>query len=68
MKTKILFCGAGFCPWMTPRQILILEELCKKYKDEMEDSIDKEAFLDFKEQIDTEVEIKRKIFSKDIIQ
>jgi len=53
---------------MTPRQILILEELCKKYKDEMEDSIDKEAFLDFKKQIDAEAEIKRKIFSKDIIQ
>ena len=57
---------AGFAPWITPRQILILEQLCEKFKDEMEDSIDKDAFLDFKEQIDYEAAIKRNKYSKDI--
>lgn len=57
---------AGFAPWITPRQILILEQMCEKYKDEIEDPIDKEAFLDFKEQIDYEAEIKLNKYSKDI--
>ena len=43
---------AGFCPWITPRQILILADMCEKYKDDVLKEIDKEAFLDFKTQID----------------
>ena len=54
---------AGFCPWITPRQILILADMCEKYKDDVLKEIDKEAFLDFKTQIDMEAKVKRKIYS-----
>lgn len=50
---------AGFAPWITPRQILILEEMCAEYVLKL-DGIQKEAFLEFKEQIDHEAVIKRK--------
>ena len=50
---------AGFAPWITPRQILILEEMCAEYIKNLE-GIELEAFLDFKLQIDHEAEIKRK--------
>lgn len=50
---------AGFAPWITPRQIITLANMCEKYKDELE-GIELEAFLDFKLQIDHEAEIKRK--------
>lgn len=50
---------AGFSPWISPRQILILEELCEKFAPTL-DGIQKEAFLAFKEQIDYEASIKRK--------
>lgn len=56
---------AGFCPWITPRQILILEKLCEKFKDELT-GIDKEALLDFKEQIDHEAAIKKKKYKDQI--
>lgn len=51
---------AGFSPWITPRQILILERFCAKFESESMSDIDKEAFLDFKSQIDHEAAIKRK--------
>lgn len=50
---------AGFAPWITPRQILILEEMCAEYVAKLE-GIELEAFLEFKEQIDHEAKIKRK--------
>ena len=51
---------AGFCPWITPRQILIIADMCEKYKDDIAEGVDREAFLDFKTQIDAEAAIKRK--------
>lgn len=57
---------AGFCPWITPRQILILADMCEKYKDDVLKEIDKEAFLDFKTQIDMEAKVKRKIYSGEL--
>ncbi len=50
---------AGFAPWVTPRQILILEKMCAEYIKNLE-GIELEAFVDFKEQIDNEAKIKRK--------
>lgn len=50
---------SGFALWITPRQILILAALCEKYAPTL-DGIHKEAFLEFKEQIDYEAKIKRK--------
>ena len=44
---------AGFAPWITLRQILILEELCAEYASKLE-GIKKEAFFEFKKQIDYE--------------
>lgn len=38
---------SGFAPWITPRQILILEEMCAEYVSRLE-GIKKEAFLEFK--------------------
>ena len=55
---------AGFAPWITPRQIIILEEMCNRYKDVLE-GIALEAFLEFKEQIDHEAIIKRKKYLGD---
>lgn len=51
---------SGFCLWMTPRQIILIEKMCNKFSDCLEDGVDKEAFLDFKEQIEYEAEIKKK--------
>lgn len=51
---------AGFCLWMTPRQILVIEKMCEKHKDIVEKGVEEEAFLDFKSQIDYEAAIKRK--------
>lgn len=51
---------AGLSIWLTPRQILILEEMCKMFESVVEEGIKKEAFEDFKSQIDYEAEIKRK--------
>ena len=50
---------AGFCLWMTPRQIIIVEKMCNKFINCL-DGVEKEAFLDFKEQIEYEAEIKKK--------
>lgn len=50
---------AGFAPWITPRQILILAEMCAEYVTKL-NGIQKEAFLEFKEQIDHKATIKRK--------
>ena len=49
----------GLCLWMSPRQILVIEKICNHYEHIIEDAIDKEAFLDFKEQIDHEASIKK---------
>ena len=57
---------AGFCPWITPRQILILADMCEKYKDDVLKEMDKEAFLDFKTQIGMEAKVKRKIYSGEL--
>jgi hypothetical protein len=48
----------GICLWITPRQILIIEKMCSKFIPE--EGIEKDAFLDFKEHIDHEAEIKKK--------
>jgi hypothetical protein len=50
---------SGFAPWITPRQILLIEEMCAKFIVTL-NGIDYEAFADFKEQIDYEAAIKRK--------
>ena len=50
---------AGFSPWITPRQILIIEKMCNKFAPTLS-GIEKEAFMEFKEQIDHEAAIKRK--------
>lgn len=59
----------GLCLWLTPRQIIVLEKMCKFFKDDpalTPGSADQQAFLDFKEQIDHEAEIKkRKYFGGD---
>jgi hypothetical protein len=49
---------AGFCIWLTPRQILILDKMCEQFLPE--EGVEKEAFTDFKEQIECEAAIKRK--------
>lgn len=54
---------AGFALWITPRQILILEEMCAEYVSKLE-WIKKEAFLEFKEQIDHEAAIKKKRYQQ----
>ena len=51
---------AGFCIWLTPRQILIIDRMCELFKEEISDEVDKEAFIDFKEQFAQEARIKRK--------
>jgi hypothetical protein len=50
---------SGFAPWITPRQIILIEEMCKKFIVTL-NGIEYEAFVDFKEQIDHEAAIKRK--------
>ena len=59
----------GLCIWLTPRQIIVIEKMCKFFKDEptiAPGSVDQQAFLDFKEQIEHEAEIKkRKYFGGD---
>jgi hypothetical protein len=57
---------AGFAPWITPRQIIILDNLCEKYIDTLT-GIEKEAFLDFSEQIKYEANIKRKRYLNQIV-
>jgi hypothetical protein len=57
---------AGFSPWITPRQILILATMCEKYEDEVSEGIEKEAFLDFKSQIDAEAKIKKKKYLEEL--
>lgn len=51
---------AGFCIWLTPRQILIIDRMCELFKEEVSDEIEKEAFIDFKEQFANEAKIKRR--------
>lgn len=51
---------AGFCIWLTPRQILIIDKMCELFKEAVDGDIEKEAFLDFKEQFAHEAKIKRK--------
>lgn len=50
---------AGFAPWITPRQILILKKMCDTFVETLR-GIELEAFMDFKEQIDHEASIKRR--------
>ena len=53
----------GLCLWITPRQIIILEKMCKFFKDDPDITpgiVDQQAFLDFKSQIEYEAEIKKK--------
>jgi len=50
----------GFCIWLSPRQILILEKMCKIFEGMPEKGPEEEAFIDFKVQIEYEAEIKRK--------
>jgi ABC-type taurine transport system substrate-binding protein len=51
---------AGFCIWLTPRQILLIDKICGLFTEDIPDEIDKEAFVDFKEQLSHEAKIKRK--------
>ena len=58
-------CMAGICVWVTPRQIIILDKAFKflqNYKEQIfsEGTVEEEAFLDFKDQIGYEAEIKKK--------
>lgn len=50
----------GLCLWITPRQILVIHKMCDRFKDEVDKGVEEEAFLDFKEQIDYEAEIKKR--------
>ena len=53
---------SGFAPWITPRQILILESICTKAAETL-DGVDKEALLDFNAMLQYEAKIKRKKFN-----
>ena len=50
----------GLCLWLSPRQIIILDDFLNSIKSSFLNDADKEAFLDFKSQIDHEAEIKRR--------
>ena len=62
---------SGICLWVSPRQILILDRIFNFLKDcpepfFVEGTVEEEAFLDFKTQIEHEAEIKkRKYFGGD---
>lgn len=62
---------SGVCLWLTPRQILILDKIFKFLENcpdkfLIDGSVEQEAFLDFKTQIEHEAEIKkRKYFGGD---
>ena len=56
---------AGVCLWITPRQILILDRIFNSFGNSTESfftegTVEEEAFLDFKSQIEYEAEIKKK--------
>ena len=57
---------AGFAPWITPRQILILESICTKAVEAL-DGVDKEALLDFNAMLRYEARIKRKKFNLEVL-
>ena len=54
---------AGFCVWISPRQIILLARFLNKF-DILDglNSIERQAILDFKSQIDHEAEVKKKIY------
>ena len=54
---------AGFCVWISPRQIILLARFLNKF-DILDglNPIERQAILDFKSQIDHEAEVKKKIY------
>jgi hypothetical protein len=52
---------AGMCWWVSPRQILVLDEMFKRHIPRA--GVEADAFEDMKSQILHEAEIKRKRFS-----
>ena len=54
---------AGFSWWVSPRQILILLEMFKKFTPKP--GVETEAFEDMKSQIEYEAKIKRKKYLED---
>lgn len=54
---------AGFCMWMTPRQILLLDARLKGFVPD--DPVDAAAYADLRDSVGYEAEIKRKKYLGD---